>query len=213
MNKKQYELEMRFYEENEANKLLLGKQNDEKLLTLKLEFEKLQKTHEESLDILREENDAIREQIDEKNIQIEEMRHESRKLKEDYEAKEMKYKETIQNVKCENYKFKQELIKAQEKMDEKLNGMHAENLRLKDENERLLNYSNIKDKGISIQELQSLRAVLELKQNEVAELRRTLAEANQKNELLASAEEKSAAFGARCEDLQHQLQRKCELEQ
>ena len=63
------------------------------------------------------------------------------------------------------------------------------------------------------QELQSLRVVLELKQNEVGELRRALAEANQKNETLAAAEEKSASMSARCEDLQLQLQRKSELEQ
>ncbi|RZB94433.1 SMC N domain containing protein [Asbolus verrucosus] len=210
LNNKQYELERRLIEENEANKNLLAKQNEEKLMTLKKEFQKLQKTHEESLDILREENDAIREQIDEKNAQIEEVKHESRKLKDDYEAKEMKLKEQLQHAKSENQKLKQELAKVEEKFEEKIKAMHEENARLREENDRLLSYSN---KGISIQELQSLRVVLELKQNEVGELRRALAEANQKNETLAAAEEKSAALSARCEDLQLQLQRKCDIEQ
>jgi myosin heavy subunit len=209
LNSKQHELERRLLEENEADKNFLAKQNEEKLLTLKVEFQKLQKTHEESLDILREENEAIREQIDEKNVQIEEVKHESRKLKDDYEAKEMKLKEQVQIVRSDNHKLRHELSK----IEEKVGVVHEENARLREENDRLLSYSNIKDKGISIQELQSLRVVLELKQNEVGELRRALAEANQKNETLAAAEERSAALSARCEDLQLQLQRKSELEQ
>ncbi|XP_063921351.1 centrosomal protein of 164 kDa isoform X2 [Zophobas morio] len=213
LNSKQYEVELRLHEENEANKQMLAKQNEEKLLTLKVEFQKLQKTHEESLDILREENDAIREQIDEKSAQIEDAKHESRKLKDDYEAKEMKLKEQLQSARCENQKLKHELSKLEEKFQEKLDAAQEEIARLRDDNDRLLSYSNIKDKGISIQELQSLRVVLELKQNEVGELRRALAEANQKNETLAAAEEKSASMSARCEDLQLQLQRKSELEQ
>lgn len=55
--------------------------------------------------------------------------------------------------------------------------------------------------------------VLELKQNEVTELRKSLEEARQKQQQLEGAEEKAAALKARCEDLQHQLQRKCEYEQ
>ncbi|KYB25579.1 hypothetical protein TcasGA2_TC034332 [Tribolium castaneum] len=212
LNSKQYELESRLCEENEANKSVLVKQNEEKLVTLKLEFQKLQKTHEESLDILREENDAIREQIDEKNAQIEEIKHESRKLKDDYEAKEMKLKEQLQSVKSENHKLKNELGKVEDKFEEKLNAVNEENARLREENERLLSFSNIKDKETSIQELQSLRVVLELRQNEVAELRRALAEAKQKNDILSAAEERSASLSARCEDLELQLQRKNEQE-
>lgn len=63
------------------------------------------------------------------------------------------------------------------------------------------------------QEVQSLRAVLELKQKEVGELRKALAEASQKAEILVGAEEKARFLNARCEDLQLQLQRKSEYEQ
>lgn len=56
--------------------------------------------------------------------------------------------------------------------------------------------------------MQSLRAVLELKQAEVSELRRSLAEASQRAELLPAMEEKVSTLNARCEDLQLQLERK-----
>lgn len=61
---------------------------------------------------------------------------------------------------------------------------------------------------VLLQEVQSLRAVLELKQAEVAELRRNLAEASQRAELLPAMEEKVSTLNARCEDLQLQLERK-----
>lgn len=155
VNSKQHELERRLLEENEADKNFLAKQNEEKLLTLKVEFQKLQKTHEESLDILREENEAIREQIDEKNVQIEEVKHESRKLKDDYEAKEMKLKEQVQIVRSDNHKLRHELSK----IEEKVGAVHEENARLREENDRLLSYSNIKDKGISIQVRRGVESV------------------------------------------------------
>ncbi|VEN62725.1 unnamed protein product, partial [Callosobruchus maculatus] len=60
------------------------------------------------------------------------------------------------------------------------------------------------------QEVQSLKVVLELKQNELTELRRALGEASHKCELLIGAEEKARTLNARCEDLQLQLQRKSE---
>ena len=151
VNSKQYEVELRLHEENEANKQMLSKQNEEKILTLKVEFQKLQMPREESLVILREENDAIREQIDEKSAQIEDAKHESRKLKDDYEAKEMKLKEQLQSARWENQKLKHEVSKLEEKFQEKLDAAQEEIARLRDDNDRLLSYSNIKDKGISIQ--------------------------------------------------------------
>lgn len=66
---------------------------------------------------------------------------------------------------------------------------------------------------IFLQEVQSLRAVLELKQGEVSELRKALAEASQRAELLPTIEEKVSTLNARCEDLQLQLLRKNEHEQ
>lgn len=72
---------------------------------------------------------------------------------------------------------------------------------------------NIEINAFLLQEVQSLRAVLELKQKEVGELRKALAEASQKAEILVGAEEKARFLNARCEDLQLQLQRKSEYEQ
>lgn len=57
-------------------------------------------------------------------------------------------------------------------------------------------------------EAESLRAVLDLKQTEVSELRRALGEANQKADILPSMIEKVSVLTARCEDLQSQLERK-----
>lgn len=85
--------------EAEKCKRQLQKDYEDQLRSLKVEFNKLQRTHEESLDILREENDSIREQIDENKMVIEGLmhyKHESHKLKSEYEAKEKKYKEQLQ---------------------------------------------------------------------------------------------------------------------
>lgn len=64
-----------------------------------------------------------------------------------------------------------------------------------------------------MQEVQSLRAVLELKQSEIAELRRMFAEAAEKAEQVPTLEEKLSTLKARCEDLQLQLERKNLYEQ
>lgn len=58
-----------------------------------------------------------------------------------------------------------------------------------------------------------MRAVLELKQNEVGQLRKQLAEATQKLDILVNAEERANFLNAKCEDLKSQLQRKQEFEQ
>lgn len=95
---------------------------------LRLEYNKLQRTHTETLDILREENDAIREEIDDKNSIIDKLKRckfESEKLKRDYEVKELSLKEQLQQITEENF-------------------------RLKSENESLLNYSK-EDGNSSIQ--------------------------------------------------------------
>jgi len=174
---------------------------DEQQRVFKNEFEKLQKTHQESLEILREENDAIREEIDEKIERIKELetyKFESEKLRKDYEAKEIYYKE-------------------------KLAAMQEEVALLKEQNETFFNVSASSSTSSSsgsgssagdnsLQEVQSLRAVLELKQSEVAELRKSLAEALQKADMLPIAEEKISGLTAKCEDLLHQLERKNEYE-
>ncbi|XP_056630137.1 uncharacterized protein LOC130440813 isoform X1 [Diorhabda sublineata] len=203
LNQRHAGLEQRILKENENALQALCKQQEEQLATVKKEFEKLQRTHEESLDILREENDSIREQIDEKRMEVEKVKYESKKLKDDYETKEILLKE-------HNYKLKLQLTKLEGEFEQKLKSLSEENKRLREENDRLLSYGD--DKGISIQEVQSLRAVLELKQNEVAELRKSLAETNQRAEMLIGAEEKARVLNARCEDLQLQLERKADTE-
>lgn len=203
LNERYVGLEQRILKEKENAHQVLCKQQEQQLATVKKEFEKLQRTHEESLDILREENDSIREQIDEKRMEVEKVKYESKKLKEDYETKEVLLKE-------HNHKLKLQLSKLEVEFEQRVKGLIEENKRLREENDRLLSYGD--DKGISIQEVQSLRAVLELKQNEVAELRKSLAETNQRAETLIGAEEKARVLNARCEDLQLQLERKADTE-
>lgn len=183
------EKEQKLLIENGNIKQQLTKLHEDQVHNFKVEFNKLQKTHEESLDILREENDAIREQIDEKNMEISVLKHnkfESEKLRKDYEAKELLYKEQLQAA-------------------------NEEMARIKEESERFACMSF--DGNDTLQEIQSLRAVLELKQSEVAELRKALGEACQKADLLPSVEEKVLTLSARCEDLQLQLERKSDYEQ
>ncbi|GJQ71345.1 hypothetical protein Trydic_g11079 [Trypoxylus dichotomus] len=184
------EAQQRLRKECQDVEVRLTKVHEEQLQNLRLEYHRLQRTHAETLVILREENDATREEIDEKNAVIEKLKRykfESEKLKRDYEAKELLYKEQMQIV-------------------------NEENFRLKNENETLLNYSK-EDGNSSIQEVQSLRAVLELKLSDVADLRKALAKANEKAEQLPFAEEKIALLTAKCEDLMSQLERKNTIEQ
>lgn len=60
----------------------------------------MQKSHEEALDILREENDCIREQIDEHRLALEQANRENQKLRNDYQAREtqMKHEVKLWNV-------------------------------------------------------------------------------------------------------------------
>ncbi|KRT80739.1 hypothetical protein AMK59_4917 [Oryctes borbonicus] len=168
----------------------LTKTHEEQLQNLRLEYNRLQRTHTETLVILREENDAIREEIDDKNGIIEKLeryKFESEKLKRDYEAKELSY-------------------------DEQLRLLKDENFILKSENESLLSFSK-EDGNSSIQEVQSLRAVLELKIQDVARVRKALVHANEKADQLPFAREKIASLIAKCEDLMSQLQKKNTTEQ
>lgn len=51
-----------------------------------------------------------------------------------------------------------------------------------------------------------------MKQNEIGKLRKCLAEATQRADILEGAEDKARVLQARCEDLELQLQRKNDLE-
>ncbi|XP_060527561.1 uncharacterized protein LOC132702794 isoform X2 [Cylas formicarius] len=178
-------------EKGHAN--FLCRKHEEELDAVKLQLEKLQKFHHESIDILREENDSIRKQIDEERLEVEKVKHESAKWKHDYENKEVKLKGELESI------------------TEKIAALMEENRQLRDENEQLLNSSGCK--GIKMEEMQSLRVVVELKREEVSNLRKTLGEVTHKLESLMGAEKRANALQARCEDLQHQLQRKTEYAQ
>lgn len=128
--------------EKENSNKDLYKEQEQQLMTLKKEFEKLQRTQKEAIDILREENEAIRDKIDEKQLEINTLKHESKKLKNDYESREMHLKDL-------NMKLKEKISKSEAEFEEKLKEMIEENQRLKEENNRLLSYGD--DKGISIQ--------------------------------------------------------------
>lgn len=105
-------------------------------------------------------------------------------MRKDFEAKELLYKEQLQ--------------RANEKIAD-----------LQEENEKLLQLGG----SDNLHEIQSLRAVIELKQSEIAELRKALVDASQKADLLPAAEEKVTTLTARCEDLQLQLERNKSYEQ
>ncbi|KAF5306202.1 hypothetical protein FQR65_LT07479 [Abscondita terminalis] len=142
----------------------------------------LQKNHVQALDILREENDSIREEIDEKKSMI---------------------------VKLEIYK------KENDKLHKELKLLNDEIDNLKLENAKMMSFvAEGKENKLQIvlAEVESLRAVLDLKQNQVAELRKVLVEANQKAELLPSATDKISILTARCEDLESQLESKSVFE-
>lgn len=129
-------------EEKENSKQDLCKQQEIQLITLKKEYEKLQRTQIESINILREENEAIRDDIDEKQSQIDTLKHESKKLKNDYESREIHLKDI-------NAKLSEKLSKIEAEFQDKLKALIEENQRLSEENDRLLSYGD--DKGKSIQ--------------------------------------------------------------
>lgn len=143
VNNQHAELEQRLRAEKEQAEQNLCKQHEEQLVTLKKEFDKLQRTHEESLDILREENDSIREQIDDRQLEIEKARHESAKLKKDYESKEVLFKE-------HTHRLEQQVVKLKSDMEDRIKGLIEENKRLRDENDRLLSYGDDKEIGIQV---------------------------------------------------------------
>lgn len=86
--------------EKETVEQHLKQKHDKQLGRLRLELEKVQKSHEEALDILREENDCIREQIDEHRLALEQTHRENQKLRNDYQAREtqMKHEVKLGNV-------------------------------------------------------------------------------------------------------------------
>ncbi|XP_050305174.1 restin homolog [Anthonomus grandis grandis] len=179
----------------------LTEKHDEQLSILRKELERLQKSHEGALDILREEHDCMREQIDEK-------------LRKEYKTNEIKLKEEIKVLKTKNSKLEHQLKKTEnssKEVQEKLTDYIEDNKKLREQNDRLLSYGD--DKDVAKQEVQSLRAVLELKQTELAKLRKSLDESRYKQEVLSGAEEMAATLQARCEDLEHQLQQRGESEQ
>ncbi|XP_019865579.2 uncharacterized protein LOC109594782 isoform X3 [Aethina tumida] len=211
LNQKHAQLEasLTFEKDNLAKQL--KKQQDEQLLTLKSEFSKLEKNYAERLDILREENEAIWKQIDEKNAEIEAAVEKACKIRADYESREAELKKKLSDACAENRRLSETNAKLEESIRNSTESVSEENRKLREENDRLLSYGD--EKGIGLQEVQSLRAVLELKQNEVGQLRKQLAEATQKLDILVNAEERANFLNAKCEDLKSQLQRKQEFEQ
>ena len=105
------ETEQLLLQETENVRHTLMKLHEEQMRGLKVEFNKLQKNHSDTVDILREENEAVREEIDRKNAIIEKLKsdnYESDKLKRDYEARESSYKEQLQAANDEICRLKNE---------------------------------------------------------------------------------------------------------
>lgn len=84
--------------EKETIEQRLKQKHEEQLGRLRLELEKVQKSHEEALDILREENDCIREQIDEHRLALDQANRENHKLRNDYETRETQMKHEVKLV-------------------------------------------------------------------------------------------------------------------
>lgn len=128
VNNQHEEAHQRLRKECQDIELKLTREHEVQLQNFRIEYNKLQRTHDETLVILREENDAIREEIDDKNLVIEKLKRykiDGEKLRRDWEIKELSYKEQLQIV-------------------------NEDNFRLKNENETLLNYSK-EDGNSSIQ--------------------------------------------------------------
>lgn len=82
----------------------MANEHNGQLQKLQSEFKKLQKSHQQTLEILREENDSIREVIDEKNATISELerfRTETDKLRKEHEQQESVYVGEIARLKEE----------------------------------------------------------------------------------------------------------------
>lgn len=111
MKDQHLETEQLLLQETENVRHNLMKLHEEQIRSLKTEFNKLQRNHSDTVDILREENDAVREEIDRKNSIIEKLKadnYESDKLKRDYEARECSYKEQLQAANDEICRLKNE---------------------------------------------------------------------------------------------------------
>ncbi|XP_066151700.1 restin homolog [Euwallacea fornicatus] len=211
VNSQHAEAQEHLRQEKDLHEQQLREKHDEQLAKLRKELEKIQRSYEEALDILREENDCIREQIDENRSALEKSNLDNQKLRDDCESKETQWRQEVDILKQQKEKLKQQIVKLENEFQEKLKISEEENKRLRDQNDRLLSYGDHKD--VAKQEVQSLRVVLELKQNEIADLRKSLEETRQKQQIFEGVEEKAAALHARCEDIEHQLQRKTEYEQ
>lgn len=92
----------------------LSLNHNDQLLKLRGECNRLQKTHEQTLEILREENDSIREEIDEKNAVIEKLegyKREKEKLEKEFRMKELRYKEDMNMLNEEMAQLKEENVR------------------------------------------------------------------------------------------------------
>uniref|UniRef100_A0A1Y1LGQ1 Uncharacterized protein n=1 Tax=Photinus pyralis TaxID=7054 RepID=A0A1Y1LGQ1_PHOPY len=191
LKRQHLETEQELISEHENIKRQLSSCHNEQLLKLRVECNKLQKSHGQSLDILREENDSIREEIDDKNALIAKLEKEKEKQYKEFQIKEKQYKE-------------------------KLNLASDEISSLKSENLKLMSYVSAGKENklqLVLAEVESLRAVLELKQTDIADLRKLLAQSNQKAELVPRIADKVSVLSARCEDLESQLESKSGYEQ
>lgn len=112
------EAEHVLYQSHESEKQVLVADHNAQLQKLQAEFAKLQKSHRQTVEILREENDSIREVIDEKEATIGELM----RLKRDGE-------------------------RARQQLEVKGAGYAADIARLKDENGRILTYSGESKEG------------------------------------------------------------------
>lgn len=125
MNCQHSEAQQRLLAEHKTLKHQLQKEYDERL---KLEVERLQRSHRDSLEILREENDSIREQIDENKMIIEDLKK--------------KKKESDDMVKAYHNREASFL--------QQLDAASSEISMLKEENSKLLPYCDDPNKSVQV---------------------------------------------------------------
>ncbi|KAK5645223.1 hypothetical protein RI129_006523 [Pyrocoelia pectoralis] len=125
------------------------------------------------------------------------------------------HRKDIMQLKRQHLETEQELIAEHENIKRQLSSCHNEQLlKLRVECSKLQKSHGqsldiLREENDSIrEELMINKAVLELKQNEIADLRKLLAQANQKAELVPRIADKVSVLSARCEDLESQLESK-----
>ncbi|KAK9879872.1 hypothetical protein WA026_008374 [Henosepilachna vigintioctopunctata] len=133
--------------------------------------------------------------------------HDYMKIKRYYEEQEAQSKLQIEFLNNENTKLKKDLVSCSIEIDnlkKDISDLTEHNKELRERYEQECDYNT--------KEIESLKAILEIKKKEVAELRTSLYQVTEEVEAHAADKKKIAILQAKCDDLQFQLQSRKEYE-